>query len=93
MEKGTVPAKDAVVNLYSLIRSLDNSVSLLIYCVCGLSVKHDMVKNYTMFYKVFCQKQVLVVIVVTGLENKEPTMESWWVENKVSYTKAGMSFW
>jgi len=92
-EKGTVPAKDAVVNLYSLIRSLDDGVSLLIYCVRGPRVKHDTVKNYTMFYEVFCQKQVPVVIVVTGLENEEPTMESWWVENEASYTKAGMSFW
>ena len=90
-EDGTVPAKEAVVNLYKLIRRLEDGVSLLVYCVRGPKIKDTTVKNYKIFYEAFCQKQVPVAIVVTGLENEE-SMEGWWAENEASFTKYGMRF-
>jgi len=68
-EGGKVSAKDAVVNLYKLIRDLDDGVSLLVYCVRGP-----------------------IVVAVTGLENEEPTMDSWWAENRETFADAGMTF-
>jgi len=91
-EGGKVSAKDAVVNLYKLIRDLDDGVSLLVYCVRGPRIKDTTVKNYKLFYEAFCQKQVPIVVAVTGLENEEPTMDSWWAENRETFADAGMTF-
>jgi len=74
---GTVPVKDAPVNLHNLVHSLYDGINLLVYCVCGPRIKQNMVEKYTMFYKLFCQKKVLVVIIIMGLENENPPMESW----------------
>jgi predicted GTPase len=90
-EKGRVSAKDAVINLYKLINKLDDGVSLLVYCVRGPRVKHDTVKNYQVFYEIFCERQVPIVIAVTGLENEDP-MEGWWTENEADFAKCGMRF-
>ncbi|KAF8830347.1 hypothetical protein HHX47_DHR2000506 [Lentinula edodes] len=35
---------------------------------------------------------VPIVIVVTGLEDQEPTMDSWWTENKYAFDKYDMHF-
>jgi hypothetical protein len=88
-ERGTVSPSDAVTDLLSLISRLDG-VSLLVYCVRGPRVKHDTVKNYAMVYE-YCEREVPIVIVVTGLENEYP-MEGWWAENEASYTNSGMFF-
>jgi len=32
------------------------------------------------------------VVVVTGCENVEPTMDRWWIDNEPSFTQAGMLF-
>jgi GTPase Era involved in 16S rRNA processing len=91
-QDGTVPAKDALVNLYKLICRLEGGISLLVYCIRGPRVKDTTVKNYNIFYEAFCQKQVPIAVVVTGLENEEPTMEDWWAKNEDTFVQYGMSF-
>jgi len=88
-EDGIVPAKEALVNLYKLIRRLEDGVSLLVYCVRGQKIKDTTVKNCRIFYEAFCQKQAPIAIIVTGLESEE-SMEGWWAENEASFTKYGM---
>jgi len=39
-----------------------------------------------------CQKLIPIVVVVTGLEDEEPEMESWWSKNQHSFAKYGMVF-
>lgn len=89
-EVGTVAAKDAIVNLYKLLRSLESGLSLLIYCIRG-RIKASTVKNYAMFYHGLCQQNIPIVLVVTGLE-LESSMDSWWTVNKGEFRKQEMYF-
>jgi 50S ribosome-binding GTPase len=88
-KEGKVPTKDAIINLYDLIRGLEEGVSLLVYCVRGPRIKEQTKKNYKMFWSIFCQEKVPIVIVVTGLENEEP-MDAWWQANGGTFNKYGM---
>jgi len=90
-EHGTVPAENAMQNLQGLVHKLKGGVSLLVYCVRGTRFRNIMQVNYDLFYGIICQKQVPVVIVVTGLENESP-MESWWAENGGELESHGMKF-
>jgi hypothetical protein len=48
-------------------------------------------QNYRMFCNVICDKQVPIVIVITGLEMEE-NMDSWWQTNRVTFDAQKMSF-
>ncbi|KAK7451204.1 hypothetical protein VKT23_012536 [Stygiomarasmius scandens] len=88
---GRVPASDAVAALYQLISKLDSGVNLLVYVMRAPRITSTAQKNYEMFFEVFCQKQVPIVIVVTGLENEED-MDGWWTENKAHFDRYKMFF-
>lgn len=85
-DKGMVAAKNAITNLYNLLRSLKEGVSLLVYCIRGPRFKESIVKNNQMFYEAFCQENVPIFLVVTGLEEEEDT-EDWWLKNKATFQK------
>lgn len=89
---GSVSAKDAITGLYQLICKLDDGVSLLVYCIRGPRIRASHKNNYQMFYEAICQRKVPIVVVVTGLENETPTMESWWEINGSTFAKYGMKF-
>ncbi|KAJ3907641.1 hypothetical protein F5879DRAFT_502019 [Lentinula edodes] len=89
---GTVVSKDALVKLYHLLRDLQGGISLLVYCMRGPRITETLERNYNIFYDGFCRKAVPIVIVVTGLEDQEPTMDSWWTENKYAFDKYDMHF-
>ena len=85
-------AKDAIVNLYKLLKSLENGISLLVYCVRGPKPNISRTaRNYKIFYDGLCQRRVPIVLVVTGLEGEEP-MGEWWTRNKDSFGMQKMSF-
>ncbi|KAF7987024.1 hypothetical protein HWV62_131 [Athelia sp. TMB] len=88
---GKVDLKRAIAGLYHLATNLQNGVSLLVYCMRG-RITRATVANYMMFHKEICQSQVPIVLVITGLEQQEPTMESWWKENEREFTNAKMEF-
>jgi len=93
---GTVPAAEAVENLKSLLRELmsprSNGIGLLVYCVRSVRLSRALLRNYNLFYSAICRKKVPIVVVVTGLENQEPTMDSWWDANETVFKKCGMYF-
>ena len=92
---GTVDNPRAIRNLYRLVAELSNSggVNLLVFIFkCGRRLTKMMHKNYALFHRGFCDSKVPIVIVVTGCENVEPTMDVWWIDNERSFTQAGMSF-
>jgi GTP-binding protein EngB required for normal cell division len=93
---GTVPAAEAEANLKSLLRDLmspeSNGIGLLVYCVRSVRVSRALLRNYNLFYSAICRKKVPIVIVITGLENQEPTMDSWWDTNGKEFKKCGMHF-
>jgi len=93
---GTVPAAEAVENLKNLLRELMNprsdGIGLLVYCVRSVRISRALLRNYNLFYSSICRKKVPIVVVVTGLENQEPTMDNWWDTNEKEFRKYGMQF-
>jgi hypothetical protein len=69
-----------------------NGIGLLVYCVRSVRVSRALLRNYNLFYSAICRKKVPIVIVITGLENQEPTMDSWWDTNGKEFKKCGMHF-
>jgi tRNA U34 5-carboxymethylaminomethyl modifying GTPase MnmE/TrmE len=85
-------AKDAIVNLYKLLKSLESGISLLVYCVRGPQPNISRTaRNYKIFNNGLCQTQVPIVLVVTGLEAEEST-DKWWAKNNKSFGKQKMLF-
>ncbi|TFK35910.1 hypothetical protein BDQ12DRAFT_699908 [Crucibulum laeve] len=89
-EGGRVPKSDAIVKLYSLIKSLDAGVSLLIFCMRGPRIKDAAHKNWRLFHEIICQNQVPIAIAITGLEAEED-MDEWWPKNKGAFQAYGMN--
>ncbi|KAJ3891405.1 hypothetical protein GG344DRAFT_47439 [Lentinula edodes] len=89
---GTVVSKDALIKLYHLLRDLQDGVSLLVYCMRGPRITETLERNYNIFYDGVCQKAVPIVIVVTGLEDQEPSMDSWWTQNEHAFEKYDIHF-
>ena len=91
---GTVDSAKAVRNLYRLVTDLSNSggVNLLVFVMMRGRLTETIHKNYVLFHQGFCDSKVPIVIVVTGCEDVEPTMDMWWIDNEASFTKAGMLF-
>jgi len=90
-----VDSAKATGNLYRLMADVSNAggVNLLVYVVrCNKRPVQAMRKNYGLFYHGFCDSKVSVVIVVTGCEDVEPTMDTWWIDHEPSFKQAGMSF-
>ena len=83
-------ARDAIEELYQLIRQLDDGVTLLVFVMRG-RIKATTEDNYRLFYDIFCDKQVPIVMVVTGLEELDD-MGQWWFENKPAFDQYKMSF-
>ncbi|KAF9227137.1 hypothetical protein BS17DRAFT_673850, partial [Gyrodon lividus] len=91
---GTVPAEKAEVYLKQLLRDLakTSGIDLLVYCVRGTRVRSALLCNYHIFHSAICRKKVPIAIVVTGLENQEGSMESWWLENEKEFSTLKMHF-
>lgn len=93
---GKVSSKEAISKLYQLLRNLEGGVVLLIYCMRGPRLTDAIQRNYRIFYEGFCSKKVPIVVAVTGLEDVEPQMESWWTDGDEpggkAFAKYGMHF-
>ncbi|KIL54349.1 hypothetical protein M378DRAFT_18985 [Amanita muscaria Koide BX008] len=83
---GTVVKQQAIVQLYELLRSLSDGVSLLIFCMRGPRIKDSCVRNWTLFWDIICQRRVPILLAITGLENEED-MDAWWGQNQPFFTK------
>ncbi|KAM6494048.1 P-loop containing nucleoside triphosphate hydrolase protein [Amanita muscaria] len=83
---GTVVKQQAIVQLYELLRSLSDGVSLLIFCMRGPRIKESVVRNWQLFWDIICQKHVPILLAITGLEN-EQDMDAWWKNNQTFFTR------
>ncbi|KAF8552211.1 P-loop containing nucleoside triphosphate hydrolase protein, partial [Imleria badia] len=92
--EGTVPAEKAEAYLKQLLRDLvkANGIDLLVYCVRGTRVRSALLTNYHLFYSAICRKKVPIAIVITGLENQEGNMDTWWLKNERQFSALQMRF-
>jgi predicted GTPase len=89
--KGAITPQDALEGLSSLTRQLDPGANLLVYVMRAPRIKATAQLNYKLFCDTICDKQVPVVIVITGLE-LETDMDAWWHDNQESFTNHDMHF-
>lgn len=78
-------------NLKGLIQNIHGGLNLLLFCVNAANVSKALGINYDAFYSIIGGKKVPVVLVVTGLENKDP-MEGWWKEHEAEFERHGLGF-
>jgi 50S ribosome-binding GTPase len=90
-DNGTPNAKRTIINLYNLVKRLEDGISLLVYCVRGPGIKNSITRNYRLFHHGLCQQKVPIVLVVTGLEGENP-MDAWWSTNQVAFQKQHLVF-
>jgi len=88
---GTMTPRDAIERLYNLISRLDDGISLLVFVVRASRVTYATQQIYRMFHDIICNKEVPMVIVLTGLE-LEPDMDGWFRRNRETFDKSGMMF-
>ncbi|KIL67997.1 hypothetical protein M378DRAFT_9229 [Amanita muscaria Koide BX008] len=69
----TINKQQAIVQLYKLLRSLSDGVSLLIFCVRGPRITWNS-----------CRR-VPILLAITGLED-EDDMDAWWEKHQTSFT-------
>lgn len=86
---GTVSTSEAIAHVYALIRRLGVGVRLLVFCVRG-RIHETTIKNYQIF-KAFCQGNVPIALVVTGLE-LVPDKKRWWTKNGPGFERSQMIF-
>lgn len=91
-ERGTASPERSIQNLHGLVLNLQHEgVNLLVYCIRGSRIRDIIKINYDLFWKIICNKQVPIALVVTGLENEED-MENWWTNNSTDLAARGMQF-
>jgi hypothetical protein len=88
-EAGTVPTKQAIQNLYDLIRILEDGINLLVF-VTKPRIQASTMRDYNMFYETFCDRRVPIVIIVTNLEAYD--MDNWWAANSEHFRQYRMEF-
>jgi hypothetical protein len=89
--QGTVAATQATLNLYRLLRQLESGVNLLVYVMRAPRITDTAEKNYKLFNEKFCNRQVPIVIIITGLE-KDLDMDQWWKDNEKFFLQNNMEF-
>ncbi|KAJ2923524.1 hypothetical protein H1R20_g13570, partial [Candolleomyces eurysporus] len=80
-DQGTVTPMSAVKRLYNLLKSLEDGVSLLVFCIRAPRINDAAHKNWLLFHEIICQRRVPIVMAITHLEN-EDCMDDWWTENE-----------
>lgn len=83
---------DSVYQACTLISKLKRSggISLVMFCMKGGRITSSVQQTYNLFAKVFCNRQVPVVVIVTHLEEYDD-MEQWWKKNEKSIEQYGFN--
>jgi hypothetical protein len=91
-ERGTMKRSVAISKLYKLITGLDRDggISLLMLCMRGPRMRDTTERNWRVFHEILCKKQVPTILVVTGLENEENSMDAWWWDNRGKFERQGI---
>ncbi|KAJ7577142.1 hypothetical protein C8J56DRAFT_971216 [Mycena floridula] len=91
--RGTVNPQDGIRALRRLMRDLKDGIHLLVLVTQGPHIKPTAEKNYKMFYEIFCDKKVPIVLLVTHMEDVVAEGQlAWWVKNGPVLEKKNMRF-
>ncbi|KAN0084592.1 hypothetical protein V8E55_008096 [Tylopilus felleus] len=73
----------AIRNMYQFVQQAKESrgIHLVLLCMVGSKVTGAVESNYRLFHDHICQRQVPMMLVVTGL-GKTKRMEDWWDKHK-----------
>ncbi|KAJ8581040.1 hypothetical protein M405DRAFT_706516, partial [Rhizopogon salebrosus TDB-379] len=84
----------AVINAYSLINALNGrgGINLLLFCVRAGRVTATLQNIYRLFFEFFCEKNVPLALVITGLDRERGDMEDWYTRNAGIFKKYDMHF-
>lgn len=88
-ERGTVRSEDVYSNLMTLAQS--PGLNLIVYCIRASRFTEAVKVNYDLFWRIICDKEVPIVLVVTGLEQEE-NMDNWWPRYKGDFGRMEMKF-
>jgi GTPase SAR1 family protein len=83
---GTVPAKQAVVELIELLKKAEDGFSLLVHVTRASRITKEHDDDYKFFVEKMTQGSIPVILAVTGCENENP-MISWVDKNKEAFTR------
>ncbi|TFK19613.1 hypothetical protein FA15DRAFT_723618 [Coprinopsis marcescibilis] len=83
--EGTLTHIEAVANIYGLLKSLEDGVSLLVFCMRGPRIRDAAQKDWKLFREIICKKRVPVVVIITHLEWEHYSMEDWWTRNEKTF--------
>jgi energy-coupling factor transporter ATP-binding protein EcfA2 len=83
---GTVPAEQAVLELVELLNKAKDGFNLLIHVTRASRITQDHDEDYTFFVEKMTQKQIPVILAVTGCENELP-MQGWVERNQEAFKR------
>lgn len=83
---GGIVKQHAILQLYELLRKLNEGVNLLIFCMRGPRIKESVFRNWQLFWDIICQRRVPILLAITGLENEED-MDAWWGRNQEHFKR------
>lgn len=67
-------------------------LDLLVFCVRGSRASEGMSRTYKIFGHATRQFAIPVVVAITHLERKQPTMDAWWQDNERTLMNLGLAF-
>ncbi|KAJ3907642.1 hypothetical protein F5879DRAFT_502037 [Lentinula edodes] len=93
LSNGDLVSPGCISRLSDLVHTdLQDGISLLVFCLRAPRITEIAQKNYFIFYEVLCQRKIPIVMIVTGLKDEEPDMESWWTKNRGIFASYKMWF-
>ena len=73
-------------------RYRSGELDILVFCVRGSRASEALPRPYKTFGRTSRQFAIPVVLVITHLERKQPTMDAWWQDNERNLANLGLAF-
>jgi predicted GTPase len=90
-DHGTVPAKDALKALVSLLKDSKDGYNLLIHVMRIPRITQSEQSNYEFFIKLVADSKIPAILVATGCENINP-MSQWGTDNAKVFENMGLKY-
>ncbi|KAF9222626.1 hypothetical protein BS17DRAFT_172839 [Gyrodon lividus] len=88
----STPASETLLKAFIRERYLKREIDLVVFCVRSGRSHKCMESAYKTFCKTTRRIAAPVVIAVTHLENMQPAMDTWWIQNGMKLERQGLVF-